>query len=157
MTAHLKASGTMPHCMLVAKDDLEAHFDVLKGVQIESYNLTIERDEAGTKRAHERYGKRPASHSGDPIDAVPWHMANARLLMEKDGFHETFAFLYRGDKIVQLGTLVFDSHGTKILSFEKLANQVKAMKADGIVVTSESWFAKPTGKEEELGTLFPGA
>lgn len=154
VTAHLKSSGTMPHCMLVAKDDLEAHFDVLKGVQIESYNLTIERDAAGTKRALERYGKRPEPHSGNPIDAVPWHMANARLLMEKDGFHETFAFLYRGDKIVQLGTLVFDSQGTKILSFEKLANQAKAMKADGIVVTSESWFAKPTGKEQELGTLF---
>ncbi|MEV6318994.1 hypothetical protein [Streptomyces sp. NPDC051776] len=70
--------------------------------------------------------------------------------------HATFVFLYRGDKIVQLGSLVFDSQGTKILSFEKLANQMKAMKADGVVVSSESWFAEPTRKEKELGILlFP--
>jgi hypothetical protein len=156
VTAHLKSSGTRPQCMLVAKDDLEAHFDVLKGVQIESYHLTLERDENGTKLARERYGQRPEPHSGDPIEAVHWHMSNARLLMEKDGFHATFVFLYCGDKIVQLGRLVFDSHGTKVLAFEKLADQMKAMKADGVVVSSESWFAKPTSTEEELGTLlFP--
>jgi hypothetical protein len=153
VTAHLSSSGTRPHCMLVAKDDLEAHFDVLKGVQIESYNLTIERDKDGTRLATERYGQQPEPHPGDPIASVPWHMANARRLMEKDGFHTMFVFLYRGETMVQFGHLDFDSQGTKILSFEKLANQVNALKADGVVVTSESWFAKPTRTEQKLGTV----
>ncbi|MGV9943898.1 hypothetical protein [Streptomyces sp. NPDC003401] len=32
--------------------------------------------------------------------------------------------------------LFFDSRGAKILSFQKLANRMKAARADGILVTS---------------------
>ncbi|WP_209441437.1 hypothetical protein, partial [Amycolatopsis vancoresmycina] len=74
--------------------------------------------------------------------------------MEKDGQHATFTFLYRGDALLHMGGLIFDSQSSKILAFEKLASEMKAANADGILVIAESWFALPTERERELETIF---
>ncbi|GAA1963942.1 hypothetical protein [Kitasatospora viridis] len=154
VTSALRASGTRLRCMLDAKDDLEANFDLVDGVEIESTSLTIERDEDLLAESVERYGGRLILPAGDPISAVPGFMASARLLMEKDGQHATFTFLYRGDALLHMGGLIFDSQSSKILAFEKLASEMKAANADGILVIAESWFALPTERERELETIF---
>ncbi|MEV7776816.1 hypothetical protein [Kitasatospora sp. NPDC088351] len=154
VTSSLQVSGTRPHCMLDAKDDLEAHFDLVEGVEIESTSLVIERDEELIAKSVERYGSRAKIPTNGPIDAVPEFMANAQRLMEMDGEHGTFVFLYRGDALIKMGGLIFYNQNSKILAFEKLASQVKAMNADGVLVIAESWFALPTKREEELGTVF---
>jgi hypothetical protein len=157
VTSALRATRTRPECMLLPKEDLQAHFDLVDGTEIEQITEPIEFAEELANQAAERYGMRfqlPAK--AGPIEAVPTYMQAARVMMERDGHHGTFAFLYRGDRLVQLAALEFYNQGSKILAFERLASAVRALKVDGLVVIAEVWWAVQTEREKELGTvLFP--
>ncbi|MFJ8624268.1 hypothetical protein ACIRD3_15665 [Kitasatospora sp. NPDC093550] len=154
VTASLSRSGARALCMFTAKDDLEAHFDLVSGAEIEQLSSVFERDDELAAESAERYGGQLQLPLGDAIESVPGYLNVARTLMESDGDHGTFAFLFRGALRVGLTHLVFDSQSAKMLAFEKLASQAKARDADGVLVVSEAWFAVPTKREKDLGTFF---
>ncbi|GCD99260.1 hypothetical protein EHYA_06974 [Embleya hyalina] len=83
-------------------------------------------------------------------------MATARKVMEKDGYHRTLCFLYKGEIVTAMQDLEFHDQETKILTFERIADLVESTRSDGVLIIGEVWTAVQTETEKQLQTiLFP--
>lgn len=152
VTSEMSASGMRLSCMHLAQSEL--HTDItMSGDTLQAEVEPIEFDPEKLEAAATRYGELKYPSSG-PIENVPGFMAMARTMMERDGAHGTYAFLYSGQRQVAVQGLQFFDQATKILTFERLADLVESTRADGIVIISESWTATPTEKEQALQTVF---
>ncbi|MGW0912849.1 hypothetical protein ACWD1Z_14045 [Streptomyces sp. NPDC002784] len=152
VTSKLTDSSMRLPCMHVAQSDLQTHVSMSGGF-IEEETEPFELDPEKLEVAAARYGELAYPESG-AIENVPGFMAMARTVMERDGFHGTFALLYRGQQQVAVQALEFHDQQQKILTFERLADLVESTRADGIVIIGESWIANQTAKEKELNTVF---
>jgi hypothetical protein len=144
-------SGYLP-CMHVARDELISHFSVPDGTALSAIPEQFEVDEAKGKAAFESY-QAPEFPEGDAIARVPGLMAIARRVMEKDGYHGTFAFLFVGSVPVNILRMEFDSQSTKQLQFEHLARLVDSSRADGVLVVGEVWMGVQTEQEKKMNTV----
>ncbi|WP_406529758.1 hypothetical protein [Streptomyces sp. I8-5] len=142
-------------CMHEAQSELSGHFSVTDGCILEEVSEEVEIDiERGAYRAR-AYGL-PELPRGDAVDCVDGFMAIARKVMSRDGCHVTIAMCFKGDVVVHIQRMDFDDQRIKMLTFERLANLVESLRADGVLIIGEMWTGKQTAKEKELGTvLFP--
>ncbi|MFC9506165.1 hypothetical protein [Streptomyces sp. NPDC057002] len=141
--------------MHIAQSELASHFSVPDGAVLEDVSEEFEIDDVKAQASAKRY-KIPEFPDGDAIARVPGMMVVARKVMEKDGVHGTFAFCFKGESLLTIQAMQFDSQRTKILSFERLADLVESTRADGVLVIGEMWTALQTAREKQLGTvLFP--
>lgn len=139
-------------CMHAAQSELQTHVSMSGGyLEEESKPLEIDPDKLEVSIA--RYGELAYPKSG-AIENVPGFMKMARTVMERDGYHGTFALLYSGQRQVAVQALEFRDQQEKMLTFERLADLVESTRADGIVIIGESWIANRTEKEKELNTIF---
>ncbi|MFE4922633.1 hypothetical protein [Streptomyces sp. NPDC056661] len=145
------ASGHLP-CMYVAQSELTSHFSAPDGGVLSDFSEEFEIDEAKAKEAFESY-QRPEFPGGDAIARVPGMMKVARQVMEKDGNHGTFAFLFAGESLLKIQAMEFDSQRTKRLAFEGLARLVESSRADGLLVIGEMWMGVQTELEKKLNTV----
>ncbi|MET7715884.1 hypothetical protein [Streptomyces sp. NPDC005407] len=140
-------------CMHFAQAELASHFSVPDGAILDSTQEEYEIDCEQAKASHERY-EPPEFPDGDAIERVPGLMAIACKVMEKDGVHGTFAFCFKGESLLTIQAMQFDSQRTKILSFENLGNLVESARADSVIVIGEMWMGLPTEIEKKLGKFF---
>lgn len=139
-------------CMHFAQSELTSHFSTPDGGVLSDVSEEFEIDEAKAKEAFESY-QCPEFPEGDAIARVPGMMAVARRLMEKDGSHGTYAFLFSGETLVKIRAMEFDSQRAKRLSFEGLARLVESSRADGLLVIGEMWTGVQTELEKKLNTV----
>ncbi|MGW1529273.1 hypothetical protein [Streptomyces sp. NPDC001588] len=152
VTSGLSNSTAHPACMHVAQSELQTHIS-MSGAVIEEVAESVDLDPENLAASAARYGDLNYPTS-DPIENVPGFMAMARTVMEKDGFHGTFALLYSGERQVAVRALQFGDQESKILAFEGLADLVESVRADGILIIGESWIATLTEKEKEVNSIF---
>ncbi|WP_437077386.1 hypothetical protein [Streptomyces sp. enrichment culture] len=152
VTAQLPvASGYLP-CMHIAQSELISHFSAPDGSVLADLSEEFEVDEAKAQKASEEY-QLPEFPEGDAIARVPGMMKIARKVMEKDGHHGTFAFLFAGESALNAIAMNFDSQRTKRLSFEHLAQLVESSRADGLLIIGEMWVGVQTELEKKLNTV----
>ncbi|MBA4866275.1 hypothetical protein H1V43_34145 [Streptomyces sp. PSKA54] len=144
-------SGYLP-CMHIAQSELTSHFSAPDGSILSDVTEELEVDEVKAQKVVEDY-QLPEFPGGDAIARVPGMMKIARKVMEKDGFHGTFAFLLAGESILHIQAMGFDSQRTKLLSFERLARLVESSRADGLLVVGEMWMGVQTELEKKLNTV----
>ncbi|MFE7160558.1 hypothetical protein [Streptomyces sp. NPDC057636] len=145
------ASGYLT-CMHVAQSELTSHFSAPDGNVLSDASERFEVDEAKVNEAFESY-QVPEFPEGDAIARVPGMMKVARLVMEKDGYHEMFAFLLAGESTLTVTAMRFDSQRTKLLSFERLAHLVESLRADGLLIIGEMWTGVQTELEKKMNTV----
>ncbi|MEU6524864.1 hypothetical protein ABZ892_19060 [Streptomyces sp. NPDC046924] len=151
--ADLPASSGNLTCMYIAQSELTSHFSVPDGSILSEISEDFEvADDVTAQAAFEAY-QLPEFPDGDAIDRVPGLMDIARRIMEKDGAHGTFAFLFAGRSLLSIQAMQFDSQRTKRLSFERLAQRVESMRADGVLVIGEMWMGVQTDLEKKLNTI----
>ncbi|WP_143671769.1 hypothetical protein [Streptomyces caniscabiei] len=144
-------SGYLP-CMHIAQSELTSHFSAPDGSVLSDVSHEFEVDEAKAQEAAKDY-QLPDFPDGDAIARVPGMMRVARQVMEKDGYHGTFAFLFAGESVLQIQAMEFDSQRTKQLSFERLARLVDSSRADGVLIIGEMWTGVQTELEKKLNTV----
>ncbi|WPB92262.1 hypothetical protein [Streptomyces malaysiensis] len=145
-------SGYLP-CMHIAQSDLTSHFSVPDGSAVSEVSEEFEVDAQRAAEAIQGYKLPPEFPDGDAIARVPGLMKIARKVMEKDGVHGTFAFLFSGESLITAQAMQFDSQRTKRLSFESLARLVERTRADGVLVIGEIWMGVQTEIEKKLNTV----
>jgi hypothetical protein len=94
----------------------------------------------------ERYGAdlpRAPGKSRDPLDWADWYMEMARIMLQRDGAHGQFAFLFYPDRKQQILSTVPEDQQAKFLFMEGVANTVKRTGATGVVFTADSWYVSP--------------
>lgn len=144
-------SGYLP-CMHIGRSELISHFSAPDGSVLAGLSEEFEVDEEKAQKAFVEYqlSKFP---EGDAIARVPGMMRIARQVMEKDGHHGTFAFLFAGESVLNIVAMNYDSQRTKRLSFESLAHLVESSRADGLLMIGEMWVGVQTELEKKLGTV----
>ncbi|MER5210295.1 hypothetical protein ABT063_06860 [Streptomyces sp. NPDC002838] len=146
-----RTSGYLP-CMHIAQSELTSHFSAPDGSALSDVSEEFEVDEAKAQKAAKGY-QLPDFPDGDAIARVPGMMKIARQVMEKDGYHGTFAFLLAGESVLHIQAMGFDSQRTKRLSFERLARLAESSRADGVLVIGEMWTGVQTELEKKLNTV----
>ncbi|MCX4415353.1 hypothetical protein OOK43_18970 [[Kitasatospora] papulosa] len=139
-------------CMHEAQSELSGHFSVTDGCILEVVSEEVEIDPVRGADGVRALGL-PEFPRGDAVDCVDGFMVIARKVMSRDGFHATFAMCFKGDAVVHIQPMSFDDQRTKMLTFERLANLVESLRADGVLIIGEMWTSEQTVKEKELGTV----
>jgi hypothetical protein len=152
VSAELPLSSGYLRCMHIAQSELTSHFSVPDGNELADISEEFEVDVAKAEEAVEEH-QLPEFPRGDAIAQVPGMMKIARKVMEKDGFHGTFAFLFAGESILHIQAMRFDSQNTKRLSFERLASLVESSRADGLIIIGEMWMGVQTELEKKMNTV----
>ena len=98
------------------------------------------------KRALNRYKKVGVNWSS--LDKVTTfrelcdvYFHNARALMKKDGFHNSFVFFAKGISIINLVSFQFPNRAAKFLYMREFAGLAKKIGADGVFIIGEAWVA----------------
>ncbi|WP_392753976.1 hypothetical protein [Streptomyces sp. LN590] len=144
-------SGRLP-CMHAAQSELSGHFSVTDGCILEEESEEIEIDLARGAENVRSYGL-PELPQGDAVACVSGYMEIARKVMNKEGSHVTMAVCFKGDAVVHVQGMHFGDQRIKMLTFERLANLVESLRADGVLIVGEIWVGTQTAKEKELGTV----
>ncbi|MGW3057641.1 hypothetical protein ACWC98_17210 [Streptomyces goshikiensis] len=152
ITAELPEASGHLSCMHAARSELSGHFSVRDGRVLMEVTEQFEMDEERGRASFEEIGL-PEFPRGDAIACVPGYMEVARRLMQRDGFHATMAVCYKGDAVVRIQGMQFPDQATKLLSFERLANLIESLRADGVLIIGEMWTSVQTEAEKRLGTV----
>lgn len=142
-------------CMYTGQSELASYFSVADGTILTEATEAlagVEDLEAQAAAASEA-ANLPTSPDGDAVERVPGLMEIARKIMERDGAHGTFVFLFKGEHLLSIDSLQFDDQNAKRLSFERLAQRVESMRADGVLVIGEMWMGVQTETERKLGKV----
>lgn len=111
-------------------------------VEFEVIKQKIELNEGPKLEA--RYGVKPADIFGESNvaeDRLRRLFATARMMLEKDGYHVTIAFLLREGRPVDIRELRPGEHGHKYLMMRSLAYEVAKRGADAVILIGEAWSA----------------
>ncbi|TAU22557.1 hypothetical protein ELI51_19830 [Rhizobium leguminosarum] len=65
--------------------------------------------------------------------------ATARVMFDKDGYHSTIMFFFKGTKLIEFTELRLDEHGQKYLLMRNLAHDVVRRGADTVILLGEIW------------------
>lgn len=140
-------------CMDINSGLRQEHVDLEDGFGISEVEHYIMRDEQRVKEANQRYGSFSVTASG-PIEAAPQLMESARMVLRKDKCHMPMVWSYRDGKIVDMISPNFFDQNGKYLMFHRLADRVETLRADGIVLVIEAWWA-PDDKRDAQGLIIP--
>jgi hypothetical protein len=133
-----------PDCMAIGPDSRSAVVSLATGEVIEHKQTRHEVTEDEFGRVEQRYG--------DAIRAIPradrslasqvgWFHAMARVLLERDGYHATMAFVRRDGRTIQTITMTPDDQNDKYLLMDRLARVVDSTAADELIFVTELWLA----------------
>jgi hypothetical protein len=98
--------------------------------------------------APEHYGPVPTAPDSlkqNPKDlraSCEYFFSLARTVMEKDGYHGSFAFLFLPNGQMQLARLDPTDRVDKLLIWRKIAHEVERLRAYAVISISEVWIAK---------------
>ncbi len=140
-------------CMDINSGLRQEHVDLEDGFGINEIEHVIMRDEREVEKANRRYGSFSVTASG-PIEAAPQLMESACMVLRKDKCHMPMMWSYRDGKIVDMISPNFLDQNGKYLMFHRLADRVETLRADGIVLVIEAWWA-PDDKRDAQGLLIP--
>ncbi|WP_432013901.1 hypothetical protein [Streptomyces cucumeris] len=140
-------------CMDINSGLRQKHVDLGDGFGISEVEHCITREEQQVKKANQRYGSFSVTASG-PIEAAPQLMESARMVLRKDKYHMPMVCSYRDGKIVDMISPNFFDQNGKYLTFHRLADRVETLRADGIVLVIEAWWA-PDDKRDAQGLVIP--
>lgn len=142
---HIHPSGRLP-CMLPTAETRTAYWHLGQESLLEYGTRAIERPAAAEiAEGAARYGLGGSDHRLFPGMPMAEQVAAlheiGKVILTKDGFHGTYAWLYRGgDRVGQLAFFPEDHQG-KIVAMRALASEVDEVGADAVVYAVEAWFA----------------
>ncbi|WP_406104697.1 hypothetical protein OG698_21245 [Streptomyces sp. NBC_01003] len=128
-------------CMDINAGVRQEHLDLEDGFGIREVEHYLKRDERRVEKARERYGSFSVTAS-NPIEAAPQLMESARMVLKKDKCHMPMMWSYRGGKIIDMISPNFADQNGKYLMFHRLADRVESLRADGVVLVIEAWWAQ---------------
>jgi hypothetical protein len=110
--------------------------------------------------AADRYGIGEGQHGLVPgleprARAAAMHSLGKRML-EVDGAHRTFAWLYRDGNQVRMLAMDPEDQQHKVLDMRTVAEQVQEAGADEVLLTSETWLASVVGRDDSRFELRAG-
>ncbi|MFF8408304.1 hypothetical protein [Streptomyces omiyaensis] len=140
-------------CMDINSGFRQEHVDLEDGFGIDEIEHVIMRDEREVEKANRRYGLFSVEASG-PIEAAPQLMESACMVLRKDKCHMPMMWSYRNGKIVDMISPNFADQNGKYLMFHRLADRVETLRADGIVLVIEAWWA-PDDRRDAQGRSIP--
>ena len=149
-------SGRLP-CMLSTAEARTAYWHL--GERSLMHHVTKMVERAGPdalEQAAGRYGIGGGQHGLMP-GLSPRHRAAAmhalgKRMLEVDGFHRTFAWLYRDDKQVAMLVLDPEDQQDKVVKIRRLAQEVQRTGADTVLLTTEAWLAPEVDDEDPRAT-----
>src|SRR5947209_3137547 len=142
--AHL--SGRLP-CMLPTAEMRTAYWHLGEETLMRHMTTVVQRSGPGALRqAAERYGIAEGKHQlipGLPLQeqARAMHGVGKRIL-EVDGSHHSFAWLYRDGAQVAILLVDFEDQQDKVVMVRRIAKEVQNTGADAALFTSEIWLAR---------------
>ncbi|WP_143136434.1 hypothetical protein [Streptomyces sp. ok210] len=140
-------------CMDINSGGRQEHLDLDDGFGIHEVEHRVIRDERLVQKANKRYGTFTVTAT-HPIEVAPQLMETARMVLQKDKCHMPMMWSYRDGKIVDMISPNFVDQNGKYLMFHRLADRVESLRADGIVLVIEAWWAQ--GEERDAqGQLIP--
>ncbi|KQN09088.1 hypothetical protein [Sphingomonas sp. Leaf28] len=114
------------------------------GVRLRNRPLMFDKDKA-RKKSLKRYGissdwtrLKNATTFREVAEA---YFEHARVVMAKDGFYRSLAFLLRGTKIVETVGTEHPDRASRYVMMRELAKFASACRADGVILLSEAWTA----------------
>jgi len=150
-------SGRLP-CMLSTAEARTAYWHLGERTLMHYVTRTIERSGSEVlEQATDRYGIGDGQHGMMPglsprRLAAAMHSLGKRML-EVDGFHRTFAWLYRGDAQLTMLMLDPEDQQDKVVKIRALAREVERTGADTVLFTSELWFASRVADNDPRAAL----
>jgi hypothetical protein len=118
------------------------------GIEFESTDIDLDKAEI----ARERYGIDNRSRSVKDIsnlfECAETLLEQAKKILIKDGYHQTFAFLKIPSNGYHPAVLPFKNQAEKYLVFKSLAKMVHELEATGIILISEAWITKEIKKDQ---------
>jgi hypothetical protein len=140
-------------CMDINSSLRQEHLDLEGGFGIDEVVHRIDRNDRQVELAKQRYGTFAVTASS-PIEAAPQLIEAARMVLQKDKYYMPMMWSYRGGKIVDMISPTFFDQNGKYLMFHRLADRVETLRADGIVLAIEAWWA-PDDKRDAQGLPIP--
>jgi hypothetical protein len=138
-------SGRLP-CMVATHELRTAYWHLGVETLVELEETPVERDDAATQEAVERYGPALAGHRIHP-DMPIQEQARAmhhigRAILKIDHFHHALAWLHRGaEGVGQYQVDPADQQG-KAVMIRRLAAAVDRLGANAVIFTTETWLAR---------------
>lgn len=140
-------------CMDINSSLRQEHLNLEDGFGIREVIHRIDRDDRQVERANRRYGNFSVTASS-PIEAAPQLLEAARMVLRKDKYCEPMMWSYREGKIVDMISPTFFDQNGKYLMFHRLADRVETLRADGVVLVIEAWWA-PGDVRDAQGFVIP--
>jgi hypothetical protein len=141
-------------CMDINSGLRQEHVDLEDGSGIDEVEHYIKRDERRVEKANKRYGSFSVT-AANPIEAAPQLMEAAQRVLQKDKCHMPMMWSYRDGKIVDMISPSFFDQNGKYLMFHRLADRVESLRADGVVLVIEAWWAPGDVRDAEGYTIPP--
>lgn len=114
------------------------------GVRLRNRPMMISTDKA-RKKSFKRYGVSPdwsrLKNAATFREVAEAYFEHARVVMAKDGYHRSMAFLLRGTKTVEIVGTEHPSRASRYVMMRELAKFASACRADGVILLSEAWTA----------------
>lgn len=114
------------------------------GVRLRNRPMMIDTDKA-RKKSFRRYGVSPdwsrLKNATTLREAAEAYFEHARVVMTKDGYHRSMAFLLRGTKTIEVVGTEHPSRASRYVMMRELAKFASACRADGVILLSEAWTA----------------
>lgn len=153
-------SGRLP-CMLSTARARTAYWHLGEQTLLRQMTEVVERSGSeALEQAADRYGIGDGQHGLMPgltseRRAVAMHALGKRML-EVDGFHRTFAWLYRDGH--QLSMLLIDpkDQQDKVIKIRAVAEEAERTGADALLYTSETWWASEVAEDDPRFALRAG-
>ncbi|MBO4140068.1 hypothetical protein J5U46_07910 [Micromonospora tulbaghiae] len=133
-------------CMDSADENRLLHVDLHSGDRITESRVAFDGDsDELTRRALKKYGGKFDVGSGDAIDRLPGLLKNAKMVLQVDKSHITFAYHLIDDRIVAHLPIAFSDQAAKRLAIQRLAEEARRARANGLIFVGEQWvaFVKP--------------
>lgn len=150
------SSGRLP-CMIAASTDRTTCYRVEDGaLTTGGRHFSIVPDPQVARKSAKRYGiAEPMDPPEHLVDLAGAFMSIAKRMMAKDKNHGTFVFFYRGVAQVHAEAVYVRDQADKYLTSRHLADLVRRIEADGVLMVGDMWHA-PLVSDGEGGFIRPG-
>ncbi|HEV3035991.1 MAG TPA: hypothetical protein VGX72_14525 [Solirubrobacteraceae bacterium] len=153
-------SGRLP-CMLPTAEARTAYWHLGEQTLLRHTTEAVERAGAeALEQAADRYGIRDGQHEllpGQPLAEQASTAHNlARRILEVDGNHATFAWLYRDQSRILTLMFEFEDQQDKIVKIRRIAQEVQRTGADAVLFTGEMWIASEVDADDQRFELRAG-
>jgi len=135
-------------CMTCPDEPRSLLVRLLDGHHLSVNQLQVPTEKLPTEDARAHYGPVPAApdslkhNQKDLRENCNYFFSLARMVMEKDGYHNPFAFLFLPNGQIQFARFDPTDRIDKLLIWRKIAQDVERLRAYAVISISEVWMAK---------------